>query len=673
MSRPRHIPIGTERLCERCEVPATLHAKRRNRQDYYRQRNIGREYPQPRDRIIGIDGEGQGRFPHLYTYLAAVDESGKLSVAVQNDKGLSTEECFDFLLSMPPKSLCFGYAFVYDLTKICQDLPDSDLYKLFHEEKRARLVEGRVIYKPVHFHGYTVNYMNRRFTLSDGKRRVTIWDIFRFFASKFTSALIDWKVADETKLRRMAEMKDQRADFDKLDKGEIHAYCKEECAYLARLGRKLIAAHDDAGIKLKSFFGAGSTASALLDKLCIRDKRGDIPVSMRLPIASAFFGGRFENSVVGPVEGPVYDYDISSAYPYHASLLPCLCCGSWRHSKTVRNVRTALVHWTSDAGAIWGALPVRDEKGTIRFPLSGKGGWAWGPEFFAAQRFNPSVRAVEAWVYETDCDHKPFADLPFYYRERVKLGKDAQGLVLKLGMNSVYGKLAQSKGLNPKYQSWVWAGLITAGCRGQLLDLVAQDPANVLMLATDGVWTRSKLRPPAPVDTGTGDLPKPLGGWEEKVFERGVFAVRPGIYFPLEPTEDELEKVRARGLGRKLLYQQWAKVVHAFERRKPFVKLSGVSRFVGAKSGFRTKGGQPKRSKDLGEWIEYPIEVTFNPKPKRERVMRDGTLKPWAHLDYESVPYKRATLSPEAALLAIAQAIAEEQPDADFADMEDTQ
>jgi len=87
------------------------------------------------------------------------------------------------------------------------------------------------------------------------------------------------------------------------------------------------------------------------------------------------------------------------------------------------------------------------------------------------------------------------------------------------------------------------------------------------MLATDGVWSRERLALPSPRDTGTGDLSKPLGGWEEKSFPEGVFAVRPGIYFPLAPTEEALKEVRARGLGKKVLYEQWPRIVDALERR----------------------------------------------------------------------------------------------------------
>lgn len=670
-SRPRHLPTG--KLCARCNLPASIHAAPRNRKLYFRNREKSRVRENPSERIIGIDGEGQSRRPHRYTFLAAGEENGK-TWSVANSKGLTTEECFDFLLSLPPRSLCFGYAFVYDLTKICRDLPPKVLGRLFHESTRQKLVGERVIFKPERWHGYTINYMNRRFTLARGSRRMTLWDIFRFFATKFTGALKDWKVATPDKLERMERMKALRSTFDKLTDKEIHEYCKEECAYLAQLGKQLLSAHDKAGLPLRDYFGAGSTASSLLGKLSVRDQRGEVPDDMREPIACAFFGGRFENSRVGPVSGPVYDYDIHSAYPYHATTLPCLLCGRWRYRKCAPVGTVALIHWTlpeTKRRVGWGPFPVRDSKGAIRFPLSAREGWTWSTEYFAGERLNPAAEQLGAWVYEHQCSHQPFAALPGYYRERVRIGKDGPGLVIKLGLNSVYGKLAQSRGFNPKFQSWVWAGMITSGCRAQLLDAIAAapDPDDVIMLATDGIWTTSKLKLPAPRDTGTSDLEKPLGGWGQETFEAGIFAVRPGIYFPLSPTDEQIEKVRARGLGRRVLYENWQKVVRAFSRGKPSVVITGVERFIGAKSGCTNRKGKWEKSERLGEWVHHPITVTFNPEPKRRGVDRNHRLLPYERWLDPSVPYSRALISQEALMLKLAEQIAIEQPDTDFVEI----
>ena len=136
-----------------------------------------------RDRIIGIDGEGQGRRPHRYFYLAAADELGaRWSVSPDGVAGrLETTQCLDFILSLPSRSLIVGFAFNYDLTKILMDLDNKSLFKLFHEKTRLRIRDGRVDYKPVKWRGYKLNYINRKFSVSRGSQRATVRDIWRFF------------------------------------------------------------------------------------------------------------------------------------------------------------------------------------------------------------------------------------------------------------------------------------------------------------------------------------------------------------------------------------------------------------------------------------------------------------------------------------------------------------
>lgn len=675
MFQPEHTPTGV--VCMICGMHASRHRRRDvrpPRSDTRNRRSI--------DRIIGIDGEGIGRDPHRYVYAAGCDEGGRIWEVARDDR-LSSELCLAFLCELPRRSLVVGFSLGYDIAKWLQDLPNEAIYLLMHEELRQRLTpDGHIVYKPIHWNGFRLNYMNKRFTVGyqNSKRSTTVWDIFRFFQSSFVKALEAWKICPQSEINEIARMKEVRSELEKRSREEIHDYCKKECLNLARLARALIEAHKAAGLELKSYYGAGSTASVFLARQGIAEKRGEIPEQMRMPLACAFFGGRFENSFVGAASGPIYSYDISSAYPYQTSGLPCLLCGHWTHHSMRRQSLPdtgnglALLHWRTPpkvyGNGRWGGLPIRTRDGTIVFPLGAAGGWTWLREFEAARELNPLIEATEVWRYETDCNHKPFVDVPKYYRERVSLGKDAKGIVLKLGINSIYGKLAQSKGVNPPFQSWVWAGNITSNTRAQLLRAIVDAPNDILMLATDGVYSRSRLKLDLPADTGTWDLEKPLGGWEEKEIPQGVFCVRPGIYFPLNPTEDQIQQVRGRGLGRKSLFENWQAIVDGWRNEKTVIEIGGMTRFVGAKSGILKSNQGVTRRDCFGEWIEHTVNVSFAPQPKRRAINSDGTLEPWGYLDFESVPYDPAMLSNEAILLKLAEMIAEEQPDGDFSDID---
>jgi hypothetical protein len=679
-----------------------------------------KKYPKRETVFIGIDGEGIGRSPHRYVMLCAKSETGN-EYEVSDARGLGTLACLDFILSLPSEAKLFGFSFHYDLTKILAELPNEALYKLMRPEMRARRPgsKARAPYpvcvwvcdcNKIHLKtteacpkcmaprpetpAYKLNYQGTKFSVTSGKRTRIIWDVFRFYACKFTKALRDWKVLPDEAIAAIEAMKDKRGSFRKEDATAMTHYCFSECEALAMLVRKLVVAHKDAGLELKSFYGAGSTGAAILTQLGIGKLRREGPEDMTPCVSMAFFGGRFEHSVIGSVKGPVFSYDISSAYPYQTTFLPCLVHGRWSWTTQYRRMcaaRGALVEYgySKPIPGPWAPFPFRTSDGTIVFPSESGGGFVWRDEFLAGERLYPQhVDFLGAWVLESKCKCQPFRMIPKYYLNRIRLGKEGAGIVLKLGPNSVYGKLAQSVG-QPPFQSWIWAGMITSGTRAQLLDLIGlhKNRANVLAVATDGLYSREDLKTPTPRDTGTfkafgpkGEIvEKPLGGWEKKIVQKGVFFCRPGIYFPLHPTDEELDAVRARGIGRAAMHKAWQKLVTGYEQKRDFVRMTTLERFAGCKTSLHV--GKKKgftRSTDYGEWVERPVELSLSPLPKRSAVVSRHGAYGVLHVrkldsDVRSAPYSRAVLSPEALLLRAGALEELEQPDADLRVWEDTE
>lgn len=661
--------------------------------------------------------ECKGRVGHRYVFLGACDESGGRRWHAESSNGLSSEQCLEMILSLPKHAKVFAFSFNYDVTMMLRDLPNNLLYKLFRPELRRpkRPAPGekkRHSLYPVKWLSpsgveYRVNMMGAKFTVSSGegkaKRSRTVWDIFRFYQSKFTNALEDWKAAPPDAIKRMKEMKDNRGNFDRFyqnDAGreQVWQYCFDECRYMAGLAHMLVDAHRKVGLELKTFFGAGSSASAMLKKMGLKEKIITAPEEMRVPLARAFFGGRFENSMIGMERGEVHNYDISSAYPYQLVGMPCLVHGTWRRAykrSEMLAARAALVRyrlkdparkdrWGRKLCDAWGPFPFRDEEGSISFPRESPGGDIWRDEFLAGESIFPGVEFRSAWVLEGDCDCRPFEEIANYYVERVRIGKEGPGIVLKLGTNSVYGKLAQSVGEAP-FNSWIWAGMITSGCRAQILQMFPrhENPENLLMIATDGVFTREEINPPDPKDTGTSQTGKPLGGWEHKAFPRGIFMARPGIYFPLSPTEDEIKAVRGRGIGKATVLQHWKTIVDGWTANptaEAIVRICKIVRFCGTKSSITRSGPKDmplyrradgtKSAVKYGEWVERDVELSFNPMPKRAGIARDGRSLILRKIDgaTESYPYTKALVSREAReLIELANEVLE-QPDADLAE-----
>lgn len=622
--------------------------------------------------FIGLDGEGVGRRPHEYTFLGAADAKGKVYLQVNTP---STVQAFKALVSLPRNATLVAFSFGYDLTKILADLPNEAIYLLFRPELRQRWHFGqrRIVTDPVRWKGWSLDWCAGRFTVKNqaSGRKAVIWDLFKFFACSFVSALETWQAAPPEAIARIKAMKDQRSEFESLDSKAVNDYCLEECRYLAELAARLYDAHIAAGLQLKGFYGAGSTGAALLRKLDVQGHMNDGPEEMRAALAGAFYGGRFEISRCGVVKGRAWNYDISSAYPYQCTRLPCLSCGHWTEVRTEKKAlrcRAAIVkvEVAIDPNEPWGPLPFRSPKGEISYPHSCTT-WVWASEYQAAKRLFPDgITFVGAWALSGDCEcgrPYPLAAISEVYRERVRLGKEGQGLALKLGANSVYGKFAQSIG-TPQFQSWVWAGMITAGCRAQMLDMLGlvTDRSQVLMIATDGIVSRERIDPPKPWDTGTFDLKKPLGGWEEKPYPKGVVLLRPGVYFPLEPSPEEMAGIRARGIGRRTMVEHYRDAQLAIEQGREGHQFPSVSRFVGAVSGiWLTPSGQYVRSEDYGEWVEREIKLSFSPLPKRENGFK---LRDYG--GFETTPYTPALISPEAAELAREGNELYEQRDGDY-------
>jgi hypothetical protein len=90
-------------------------------------------------------------------------------------------------------------------------------------------------------------------------------------------------------------------------------------------------------------------------------------------------------------------------------------------------------------------------------------------------------------------------------------------------------------------------------------------------------------------------------------------------------------------------------------------------RFVGVRQGIGV--GNKKeivRRENFGEWVEWPIDVSFNPTPKRVTVRKDGSLETWLLMPGESAPYSKARPGIEALRIQEEEEMRADQPDGDL-------
>jgi hypothetical protein len=274
----------------------------------------------------------------------------------------------------------------------------------------------------------------------------------------------------------------------------------------------------------------------------------------------------------------------------------------------------------------------------------------------------------ECWQWEQDCDCDP----PFerriteLFNKRVEWGKENKGIVLKLALNSLYGKSAQRAG-KARFRCMVRAGLITAITRAKLLGAVmrATDPWNVLELATDSVLSTE----PLPLESPG------LGGWERKPWPGGAFLMRPGLRFALE-REKGMKRTAARGVGTKVLHGNRARILRAWQKEPlASVTVKTPSFFHGAKLEVRRTRGEYdadevtwnyKRSELYGLWTNEKRTLTYKPGPKRESIGPDFRLAAWELPMGEacqSVPYGMTPQSLLGDELDLGRERHEDQPD----------
>ena len=411
-----------------------------------------------------------------------------------------------------------------------------------------------------------------------GSQRV-IFDCFGFFQKSFLDTLITFKVGTPEQLDLIAKNKADRHNFDAMTDETIE-YCQQECRLLAELMTKfrstmLMAERRysaDIGKKLRLWsdipYGAGSISQEMFESTCVpkrprpdrhpkaKDKTVYAPLRTRAlnnMLVMAYYGGRFEISRTGHIPGPIYEYDIHSAYPAAMEHLPCPLHTQWAFSEDrppKGSLYVGLVEFGHPSHNRWCGFPWRAKQGGLLFPINGTGAY-WSCEIEAAEQlFNADIRWLGGWQAIKMCDCHLYDFIPFMYSFRKRLEKEEKGsgIAFKLGPNSAYGKLCQGVGEAP-FRDMVAAGLITALTRTKLLHAIALDPDPIVMCATDAVYSMKPLALP---------ISDALGDWEEKT-HNSMFIVMPGVYW--FPGEEGASKTR--GIQKSVL-----------ERHKPKIKAA---------------------------------------------------------------------------------------------------
>lgn len=615
--------------------------------------------------FVGCDGEGTtNRGKHTYALFRIGDRE-----LYRGGRRLTTPELLSFILASPPPSeaILVGFAFEYDVCNILVDIPRERE----KEDQPSRM--ERILYRNgdaygfpwtwVNFDGFRefgIAYLPRHFlkvcwscevTAPDGtvKRKAlggsvrVIYDTWGMFQGPFLRAIENWQVG-EKHWKEIAANKRRRSSFRKVT-DRIRSYCALECTLLSEMMDKLRTATVDAGMPIQKFDGAGNLAHYLLKAngaLTRETTEHLLPNGLLTMAHAAYYGGRFEVTRVGRIDGMVTECDLGSAYPAALQHVPCHEHGQWRKvsAETLQAalrdkdaVFVAPVAFHHPKSTFLCGLPFRTKQGCLIWPRDGRGTY-WSVELRSARKLGCQITVDgEGWLYERGCDCRPYGWLRAAYDARKQLGKATKGIPLKLGINSVYGKRAQRVGGAP-WQDPVHAGMTTAWTRARLNEAVAaaDDPHDVVMLATDGIYYAGTA--PDDMDYGKG-----LGQWETKRYPAGLFVVQPGLYWgrPEDPDTKQIEetnKVKSRGISPKFFepvipdfQRQWfnfirraqrageTAVAHADDRSAlaPPVVPVEVSAFISLRLAMHRKAFDT-----ACQWVKSKRAIRFGWRKKRD-------------------------------------------------------
>lgn len=249
----------------------------------------------------------------------------------------------------------------------------------------------------------------------------------------------------------------------------------------------------------------------------------------------AYVAHRFEPFRIG-FHPEVFTADLVGAYSWALTTIGCLAHGEWITPEAWQaygpfNTPTMiLVEWDvpTSKRRSFGPFPWRYPDGPVCYPKRGAA-WVWHPEYEAAlQIWGPKPFVVhDAWSFVPSCDHRPWDPILELLPKRAKFP------ALKKMLNSISGKLAQSR---PRPGPWfdpMTAGLVTATVRARMLEALAAAGDSVIGCVADALWTTR------PIDLGTLESftdPGTPGSWKYG-HHTDVLFVQSGLAFG-DPDEE---------------------------------------------------------------------------------------------------------------------------------------
>lgn len=515
--------------------------------------------------FLAWDGEGvthKGRNDMSYVLF------GHHKDACITGRQLTTRQILNFIIEQGQlfpndKYIHVSYGFGFDVSQILRDIPENE---------RLLLKETTEL----HWEGYGIQWIKGKwFSVHRGQgTQVKIYDTISFFDKQaMITACKQYLGNDHPLLEAVSRGKDQRKSFEYV---ELHTLIKPYweaegklmAALLDKLRESLIGA--DLPPDRDSWHGPGSVANTVLKRYGVardvQESRENSPTAVLEASSYAFSGGHIEQFLVGDIPGPIYSYDIRSAYPAALARMPAIWQGEWVHTSPTKSLddikpdgiyRASLRYMKGNSALKFSTkaypLPYHNRQALLFYPHEGASWW-YGHEIIAATETGYPLTIHEGWHHTSELKPWEFVQDLYNTRRDMKKAKDPAQYGVKIGLNSIYGKLAQRiqsqmqimNNLPPTYHNQYIAGNITSFCRAMIWKAIADATetkkhyGTIISVETDGIYSRVPLN-----HLPIGDE---LGQWELTVYDRMV-SLQSGCYLLWK---DGKPQIKMRG----------AKVIH---------------------------------------------------------------------------------------------------------------
>jgi len=359
--------------------------------------------------------------------------------------------------------------------------------------------------------GVKIKYLNKKcLSLSKGKTTINIYDALQYFIGAGIGGSSSLDNVSKAYLgdQKKYEGKYQNKIFpDKIETEElleIVKYCMQDCILTKRLMVIWLESFkNNFGFYPNKFYSAGYLAVLVMkSKLNYFNTFKNTPFVVQELAYQSYFGGRFEIMSRGSMNN-IYHYDIKSAYPHAMSELPDFTKGYWKKINSLEDFKKL----AKDKVGFYKIFVEVFDKNVAPFLFRTEGNEVLTPRgkfvthltgyelAVAVDYYNINILKIVGYYFtpledkETDFN-KLIKEM---YKTRMKQTNEGQKYVYKVIINAIYGKTAQSKPEPKGIFNPILCSSITGHTRSKLLYAVKDNKEDIVMLATDGIFSKKKL------------------------------------------------------------------------------------------------------------------------------------------------------------------------------------